>query len=508
MASNSWHSLAKRAARCALVAAAFGWNDCNGFSQAPQSAPVRPAAARRTFTKNTTFSLPLHIEESVRGSLSEVRLYVKTGGHDWSLHEAASPSSLQFTCKAPSDGEYQFLLVTVDQAGLHSPAELSGQSPVLRVIVDTRPPVLEPVAVSENGVTTLRVSMVDANPDLKSIQAFAINDRGERALAPVPGVAGAFQLHPSDLTNPIRVTGMDLSGNLATRVVSPREILETPLAAAASNTAQPASSLMQPSTPKAQASLPASSLPTVNTASSPLPPPQIINGAPIKLTTPTVPTPPATEPTVRPATLPPATALAAPSTPMPIPVSPPTPLTTGNVVASYRPAVLPERTDDSSNKQNPGIINYKIEASAPASIGRIDITLTPERGGAPKVGADESVATEDAKKLIAERDEARAQLAQRNREREEMNIKFAERAKEIADLRAQLAVKTQERNHLAQELQQIPLDLQAILKRVEGQTGSSLTPAAAVVPATTIAPAASGPTLPMLPEPNSIRKVE
>src|SRR5690348_224754 len=43
--------------------------------------------AKKTFTKNTTFHLPIQMDEKVRAQLREVQLYVKNGTSDWVRQE-------------------------------------------------------------------------------------------------------------------------------------------------------------------------------------------------------------------------------------------------------------------------------------------------------------------------------------------------------------------------------------------------------------------------------------
>jgi hypothetical protein len=377
-----------RGFKMAMLSGVLAWSAADSRAQTP-TAP-RPAPGR-TYTKNTTFSLPIQMDDAVRATLTEVQLYVKSGPHPWVLHESVAPSASFFTCKAPADGEYQFMLVTVDRIGKRSPADIEAQPPSLRVVVDTTPPALDVSASIENGAPILSVKMADANADLPSIQAVVTTNDGEqRALSPAPGRPGCFLLSTADVAMHVRVAGSDLAGNSASRDAAPRELI----AAAAWSTARP--------TP-----MPAKTMP--------------------------------------PSVLPPA----APSL----------------VTASYRPTLqnpqeaapaLPKKTAYEQSEP-------RIEIPSPPTFPqtRAEAPISPAKR------VDEAVATDEHKKILAERDELRAQLALAQRERDDLNAKMTERTNEVVELRVQLGMRMQERQQLARELQQLPRDVQALFTRIE-----------------------------------------
>jgi hypothetical protein len=80
--------------------------------------------------------------ESADQQPTEVRLYVSANlGGKWDLAQTVSPQTKSFTFRAPGDGEYWFLIRTVDRLGRVIP-DVGGR-PDMRVIVDTIPPRLE-----------------------------------------------------------------------------------------------------------------------------------------------------------------------------------------------------------------------------------------------------------------------------------------------------------------------------------------------------------------------------
>lgn len=182
--------------------------------------PAEPAKApplpRKTFTKNMVFNLPVQMDERTRALLRQVNLHVKRGSGPWELAESTSPDKLYFQFKCPADGEYLFGLVTVNRQGKSNPTNLDDGA-LLRVVVDTKPPEITAEIVKENGQSVLKVTAVDANLDKDFLQVAAILDDGdERILSPRTGES-AFVLTRADLLRTIRITAMDLAGNIATR---------------------------------------------------------------------------------------------------------------------------------------------------------------------------------------------------------------------------------------------------------------------------------------------------
>jgi hypothetical protein len=103
-------------------------------AQAPAGVP---AAGTKLSSPSRRFRLPFTIAESAAAGVREVRLYVKSGGDaPWALKATALPSQKYFTFVAPQDGEYAFLIATVDQAGHMTPADVAQEAPDCVVLVN------------------------------------------------------------------------------------------------------------------------------------------------------------------------------------------------------------------------------------------------------------------------------------------------------------------------------------------------------------------------------------
>src|SRR5262249_2600347 len=161
---------------------------------------------KMTYTKNTTFHLPVQMEERTRANLREVCLYVKSGTAEWVRQETGLPSTPHFKYVVPRDGEYWFSLVTIDKSGRMTPADVSQESPGLRVMVDTQPPVIDVQPwTSPEGDFCLRCQIQDANPDPNSLKAVYRDQAGEHVLEAIPGSSNVFKIAGRELLNqPLR----------------------------------------------------------------------------------------------------------------------------------------------------------------------------------------------------------------------------------------------------------------------------------------------------------------
>jgi hypothetical protein len=104
----------------------------------------RPALPEPIATRQAVFIIPFHVQKATeRGrEPAEVQLYFSADqGTSWRLYDKADPAQGHFLFRAAGDGEYWFVVRTVDRSGQIRPLGISG--PELRVIVDTTPPNLQ-----------------------------------------------------------------------------------------------------------------------------------------------------------------------------------------------------------------------------------------------------------------------------------------------------------------------------------------------------------------------------
>ncbi len=140
--------------------------------RAPGEGPAEAAASAPIATRQTIFSIPFRIEDPEPGAPqpAEVRLYVSMDqGVTWRPYARVAPTDGQFLFRAVSDGEYWFLVRTLDKAGRLRPT--GPFKPELRVVVDTTPPQLDLKAeAGEAGQVTARWQVTELAPKRESFR--------------------------------------------------------------------------------------------------------------------------------------------------------------------------------------------------------------------------------------------------------------------------------------------------------------------------------------------------
>jgi hypothetical protein len=157
--------LASLAQVLALVAAAGDVGPTGApYASSPLPAPIA--------TRQTLFAIPFKVDKgpSHGSEPVEVQLYVSADfGGTWRLYQQVPPSRNRFLFQAKGDGEYWFLIRTLDRAGQIRPRQ--GTQPGLRVVVDTNPPELKLDAFrASGGQITARWQVADPNLNLDSLK--------------------------------------------------------------------------------------------------------------------------------------------------------------------------------------------------------------------------------------------------------------------------------------------------------------------------------------------------
>jgi hypothetical protein len=93
------------------------------------------------------FTLPNRREE-----VREMHLYMSADkGASWNLIDRITPNKGSFTYNVGEDGEFWFHVVVINQQGLQEPKNLYNAPPKMKMIVDTRPPMLKIVSAERQG---------------------------------------------------------------------------------------------------------------------------------------------------------------------------------------------------------------------------------------------------------------------------------------------------------------------------------------------------------------------
>lgn len=136
------------------------------------SPPSNSALPPPITTRQTLFSIPFQIErvEQAEQNPVEVQLYVSTDrGAHWQIYHRVPPQQNHFLFRAVTDGEYWFLIRTLDRSGQLRPQRADG--PGLRVVVDTTLPEFELQARrGEAGEIVVRWQVVEPYLDVNSLK--------------------------------------------------------------------------------------------------------------------------------------------------------------------------------------------------------------------------------------------------------------------------------------------------------------------------------------------------
>ncbi|GIW78607.1 MAG: hypothetical protein KatS3mg105_0414 [Gemmatales bacterium] len=202
-------------------------------------APVDPLP-KKIYTRRSVFQLPVSVDQQEIGRLSEIVLYVKEGPKGtWQPKQFMTPTRSQplgtdrnakkaewrvdpFVFKVPHDGEYWFVVATVDKDGVQHPADLTQEMPGLIVVVDSQAPDCEIHSVtSPSGEILFHCEIRDQNPDIhKTRLEYLRHDQSWQPLKRHPAKPGFFFVpDPVVLSGTLRATVFDLAGNKAEHII-------------------------------------------------------------------------------------------------------------------------------------------------------------------------------------------------------------------------------------------------------------------------------------------------
>ncbi len=236
-----------------------------------------PALPQLIVTRHLLFAIPFSLEPSAEASrkVIEVQLYVSSDrGAHWQLYSKVPPNQQRFVFRTASDGEYWFVIRTLDSAGRLRPETIG--PPGLRVRVDTHPPKLTLAArlIPPRQVSVgWEVDKSSLRPESLSIQyrslpngpwqVVVLNPPGSTPSNTAVRGEAVIPLRPGEAIIQIRAEVADTAGNMgfahaevradqpvstwppATTVAQPPRAFQTPPPAAP--TAPPAwSALAQP----------------------------------------------------------------------------------------------------------------------------------------------------------------------------------------------------------------------------------------------------------------------
>jgi hypothetical protein len=197
---------------------------------AARAAPADDTLPKPIWFGQLAFSIPFNVQSSLPSEQqpSQVQLYVTTDrGNSWRLAQTVSGQAKNFDFRAQTEGEFGFLIRTVDRQGRVIPSPAAGP-PELIVVVDTTAPKLEISAVrAPSGEVRVNWKATDPLLNVDSLkieyQVSAGNWRSvavdrQQNMSEEGGSAGVVNLWPADAPPPpsaiqIRAEILDRAGN-------------------------------------------------------------------------------------------------------------------------------------------------------------------------------------------------------------------------------------------------------------------------------------------------------
>ncbi|QGJ72005.1 Hypothetical protein PBC10988_37180 [Planctomycetales bacterium 10988] len=179
------------------------------------------------YTRLGAFRIPFEMAPPVAGGPQpqKVELHVSDNyGQFWSLQQVAPPNETNFFFRATADGEYWFVIKTIDEQGRRLPETAGPTVPNMKVVVDTELPVLGmELLPGPAGEIVLRWQAWDRNPatDRPSIE-FQTLDGGAspwRKIAVNPGLQGETVLPGLIPPLAVRAQMKDRAGNVSVKTL-------------------------------------------------------------------------------------------------------------------------------------------------------------------------------------------------------------------------------------------------------------------------------------------------
>jgi hypothetical protein len=191
------------------------------------SSGIKPTLPPAVATRQNLFAIPFRVERADVPAHEpvEVQLHVSgdRGAH-WQLYSRVEPARQRFLFRAGGDGEYWFLVRTLDRSGQLRPEGFT--APGLRVVVDTAPPKLQLSAFrGQDGQFTVRWRIEEPNPrpdtlriefrttDSAPWQPVALSRQGPTAAGPIQEGEVTWWPQASSGEVQVRAEVSDAAGN-------------------------------------------------------------------------------------------------------------------------------------------------------------------------------------------------------------------------------------------------------------------------------------------------------
>jgi len=335
------------------------------------AAPARADEPAPLHTQQPVFRVPFHIDppQEANQAPKEVQLHFSDNQRDWKLAGVVEPNSGGLVFRAPCDGEYWFVVRTIDQLGRMQPPVKGPTVPEMKVIVDTAPPQME-LQAGLGPAGEIIIQWHSADPNLASERPTIEYRLSESAaqwqpVAVAGGAAGQATLPAMPGAVNIRARIADKAGNESKSEVRVGSSAKPAPYAPVVNAVAPPIDINPPAPAKKAAPAPVAAAPSntapsygapSNTApsyASAAPAPYTTAKPPVEITETTAPAPRVAQPAPQPVT-----PKAPPVAEVPLP-----PGVTPQVVNSLR-----------------FTLDYDVEAVGPSGLGKIELWGTQDAG--------------------------------------------------------------------------------------------------------------------------------
>jgi hypothetical protein len=168
------------------------------------------------------FKIPITLpnDQAARAEIEQLQLYVsKDEGRTWQKEAVARPNQQNFEFFAPKDGTYWFNVGFTDRQKKNYPADIHNVPPALKVVIDTRKPLIKFTLTERQGdQVTVAWDVREEHPDLGSMrleyrQADSGLWVGVAGVSPAASGSRKFSVGSASVPVAVRITVADLAGN-------------------------------------------------------------------------------------------------------------------------------------------------------------------------------------------------------------------------------------------------------------------------------------------------------
>src|SRR3954447_1040155 len=176
------------------------------------------APADVTPWNSPSMKIPIDYHPSKRGEIKELLLYVSPDqGQTWQNYAVGYPEKdAFFTFNAPADGVYWFNMVVVDKSGRREPSDVFKVTPALKVLFDTKKPVVQIASAQRAGDdVTVVWKVTEKNPDWSKFKLeYSANGNTWTPVPTRPEADGSAQFKvPGGGPVTVRVALTDVAGH-------------------------------------------------------------------------------------------------------------------------------------------------------------------------------------------------------------------------------------------------------------------------------------------------------